>query len=110
VYRIETEITSGGSEVEKGEWVLRSWTTRLPTTRQSSTGPLSPEDQIRTVIRTFRDKLLADRTNFVRISPELPAGRYGLDVTKVLAEVGVIGVVRHLLWVGERRPENRHPL
>jgi patatin-like phospholipase/acyl hydrolase len=43
--------------------------------------------------------LLADRTNFVRISPELPSGRYGLDVTKELESLSGRGATsaRHAL-------------
>jgi type I restriction enzyme R subunit len=71
VYRIETEITSGGSEVEKGEWVqVRDRFSReqafkeLDDTLTYDEAKLDravvAEDQIRTVIRTFRDKLKSD--------------------------------------------------
>ena len=43
--------------------------------------------------------LLTDRANFVRISPELPSGRYGLDVTKELDSLAARGATaaRHAL-------------
>lgn len=43
--------------------------------------------------------LLGDRANFVRISPELPSGRYGLDVVKELRSLSARGAteVRHRL-------------
>jgi len=71
VYRIDTEITSGGSEIEKGEWVqVRDRYTRRDSFRQLDDtltydeakldrAVVSP-DQIRTVIRTFRDKICTE--------------------------------------------------
>lgn len=68
VYRIETAITSGGSEIAKGEWVqVRDRYTRRDSYRELDDtltydenrldrGVMSP-DQIRTVVRAFRDKL-----------------------------------------------------
>jgi patatin-like phospholipase/acyl hydrolase len=43
--------------------------------------------------------LLGDRHKFVRISPTLPSGRYGLDVTRELTSLAALGAVeaRHRL-------------
>jgi hypothetical protein len=43
--------------------------------------------------------LLADRADFVRISPPLPSGRYGLDIARELSSVAALGAVeaRHRL-------------
>ena len=71
VYRIETEITSSGSEIEKGEWVqVRDRYTRRDSFRQLDDtlsydeakldrAVVSP-DQIRMVVRTFRDKVCTE--------------------------------------------------
>jgi type I restriction enzyme, R subunit len=71
VYRIETEVTKEGATVGEGEWVR----VRDRLTREQSFKELEDEltydaakldravvaeDQIRTVIRTFRDKVLTD--------------------------------------------------
>lgn len=71
VYRIETAITSGGSSVEKGEWVqVRDRFTREQAFRELDDAlTYDPEkldravvatDQIRTVVRAFRDKVCAE--------------------------------------------------
>jgi type I restriction enzyme R subunit len=71
VYRIQTEITEGGSKVEAGYYVdKRDKLTRLVrweqldedleyTAKQLDRDVVAP-DQIRTVIRTFRDKLFSE--------------------------------------------------
>jgi type I restriction enzyme R subunit len=71
VYRIETEITGSGSAIEKGEWAkVRDRMTRGEVLQEMDDDVLyvgekldrdvvSP-DQIRMVIRTFRDKLLTE--------------------------------------------------
>jgi type I restriction enzyme, R subunit len=70
-YRIATAITEGGSKIEKGEWVkVRDKRTRAVERRALGEeiaygedaldrSVVSP-DQIRTVVRTFRDKLFTD--------------------------------------------------
>jgi type I restriction enzyme R subunit len=71
VYRIETEITAGGSEIEKGEWVqVRDRYTRRDSYRQLDDTLTYDEakldravvskDQIRTVVRTFKDKVCTE--------------------------------------------------
>jgi type I restriction enzyme R subunit len=71
VYRIETAITSGGSAVEKGEWVqVRDRFTREQAFRELDDElTYDPEkldravvaaDQIRTVVRAFRDKVCTE--------------------------------------------------
>jgi type I restriction enzyme R subunit len=71
VYRIETAITSGGSSVEKGEWVqVRDRFTREQAFRELDDElTYDPEkldravvasDQIRIVVRTFRDKVCTE--------------------------------------------------
>jgi type I restriction enzyme R subunit len=71
VYRIRTEITEQGASVESGEWVgYRDRSTRRERWEQLDE-PLSydpaqldrkvlAKDQIRTVIRTFRDRLFTE--------------------------------------------------
>jgi type I restriction enzyme R subunit len=71
VYRIRTEVTERGARVEAGEWVDK----RNKTTRQVRWEQLDEDlvydssqldrdvvapDQIRTVVRTFRDRLFTD--------------------------------------------------
>ena len=87
VYRIKTEISERGSEVEAGEWVgYRDRSTRRERWEQLDE-PLTyaPEqldrrvlakDQIRTVIQTFRDKL------FTEIFP----GRHEVPKTLIFAK------------------------
>lgn len=70
-YRIATAISEGGSKIEKGEWVkVRDKRTRAIERRALGEqitydenaldrSVVSP-DQIRTVVRTFRDKLFAE--------------------------------------------------
>jgi type I restriction enzyme R subunit len=68
VYRIETEISEGGSTVEKGEWVrvrdrltrdqsLKELEDELTYDAKKLDKAVVAEDQIRLVIRTFRDKV-----------------------------------------------------
>ncbi|HEU4393763.1 MAG TPA: type I restriction-modification enzyme R subunit C-terminal domain-containing protein [Solirubrobacterales bacterium] len=71
VYRIETEISRGGSTVEKGEWVrVRDRLTRdqayqeledeLTYDASKLDRAVVAEDQIRTVVRTFRDRVCTE--------------------------------------------------
>jgi type I restriction enzyme, R subunit len=71
VYRIETEISRGGSTVEKGEWVrVRDRLTRGQAYRELDDEltydaskldrAVVAEDQIRTVVRTFRDRVCTE--------------------------------------------------
>jgi type I restriction enzyme R subunit len=71
VYRIETEITGEGSTIEKGEWAkVRDRLTRAEALQELEDEltydaakldkAVVAEDQIRTVVRTFRDKLLTE--------------------------------------------------
>jgi type I restriction enzyme, R subunit len=71
VYRIETEITGSGSTIEKGEWAkVRDRLTRAEALQELEDEltydaakldkAVVAKDQIRTVIRTFRDKLLTE--------------------------------------------------
>lgn len=71
VYRIETEITGSGSTIEKGEWAkVRDRLTRAEAFQELEDEltydpakldkAVVAKDQIRTVIRTFRDKLLTE--------------------------------------------------
>lgn len=71
VYRIETEISKQGSTVDKGEWVrVRDRLTReqayqeledeLTYDASKLDRAVVAEDQIRTVIRTFRDKVCTE--------------------------------------------------
>lgn len=68
VYRIETEISQGGSTVDQGEWVqVRDRLTRdqvykeledeLTYDASKLDRAVVAEDQIRTVVRTFRDRV-----------------------------------------------------
>jgi type I restriction enzyme R subunit len=71
VYRIDTEVTKGGATVEAGEWVkVRDQLTReqayqeledeLTYDASKLDRAVVSEDQIRTVIRTFRDKICTE--------------------------------------------------
>lgn len=81
VYRIRTAVTGGGSTVEAGYWIAR----RNQQTRQERWEELDEEltysarqldrevvtvDQIRTVIRTFRDRLFTEITPGRTIVPK----------------------------------------
>lgn len=71
VYRIETEISQQGSTIEKGEWVrVRDRLTRdqayqeleddLTYDASKLDRAVVSEDQIRTVVRTFRDRVCTE--------------------------------------------------
>jgi len=71
VYRIETEISKGGATIEKGEWVrVRDRLTRDQAYRELEDDltydaskldrAVVAEDQIRTVARTFRDRVCTE--------------------------------------------------
>lgn len=71
VYRIETEITGSGSTIEKGEWAkVRDRLTRAEAFQELEDElsydaakldkAVVAKDQIRTVVRNFRDKLLTE--------------------------------------------------
>ena len=71
VYRIKTEVTEAGAKVEKGYWLETldkatrgkqpgSWTKTSSTTPPSWTAPSQTPDQIRTIVRTLRDKWNVD--------------------------------------------------
>lgn len=71
VYRIETDISRGGSTVEEGEWVrVRDRLTRdqayqeledeLTYDASKLDRAVVAEDQIRTVVRTFRDRVCTE--------------------------------------------------
>lgn len=71
VYRIETEISGTGSTIEKGEWAkVRDRLTRAEAFQELEDEltydaakldkAVVAKDQIRTVVRTFRDKLLTE--------------------------------------------------
>jgi type I restriction enzyme R subunit len=71
IYRIDTRITSGGSRVESGYWIdKRDRLTRarraelldndLTYTAQDLNRDVVAPDQIRTVVREFRDRLFTD--------------------------------------------------
>jgi type I restriction enzyme R subunit len=71
VYRIETEVTKAGATVGEGEWVrVRDRLTREQSFKELEDEltydaakldrAIVAEDQIRTVIRTFRDKVLTE--------------------------------------------------
>jgi type I restriction enzyme R subunit len=81
VYRIRTQVTEGGSTVEAGYWIAR----RNQQSRQERWEELDEEltysarqldrevvtvDQIRTVIRTFRDRLFTEITPGRTIVPK----------------------------------------
>lgn len=87
VYRIRTEISERGAEVEAGAWVgYRDRSTRrerweqldepLTYTPEQLDRRILAKDQIRTIVRTFRDRL------FTEIFP----GRYEVPKTLVFAK------------------------
>jgi len=101
VYRIETDISRGGSTVEKGEWVrVRDRFTRDQAYRELEDEltydaskldrAVVAEDQIRTVIRTFRDRVC---TEIFPGRPEVPKtvvfckhDSHAEDVLRILRE------------------------
>lgn len=101
VYRIETEVTKGGSTVEAGEWVrVRDRLTReqafkeledeLSYDASKLDRAVVAEDQIRTVVRAFRDKLLTEifpgRTEVPKTVVFCKHDNHAEDVLRIIRE------------------------
>jgi len=101
VYRIETKITGGGAAVEAGEWVQkRDRQTRarrdvwleddLIYGAKDLDRAVVAEDQIRLVIRTFRDKLFTemfpDRTHVPKTLIFAKDDNHAEEIVKIVRE------------------------
>jgi type I restriction enzyme R subunit len=101
VYRIDTEITRHGSTIEAGEWVrirdrfsrteaLRELDDEVTYDQAKLDRTVSSPDQIRTVIRTFRDKVQSEifpgRTEVPKTVFFCKTDAHADDVLKIIRE------------------------
>jgi type I restriction enzyme R subunit len=101
VYRIDTKVTKGGSSVEAGEWVqirevatgskeLRQLPDELTYDAAKLDRAVVAKDQIRTVIRTFRDRLFTEifpgRTEVPKTIFFCKSDQHAEDVLQVIRE------------------------
>lgn len=123
VYRIRTEVTERGSKVEAGEWVdKRDRRTRdlrweqLDEDLEYSAGQLDRDvvtpDQIRTVIRTFRDRLETEifpgRTEVPKTLVFAKSDSHAEDIVRIVREEFATGddFCQKITYKATRKPED----